>query len=108
MDTHACTSVVQFRLCHSAVNGDACGDSRNRLGQWARHYATNIVFCILLSNWFFPAWDLRLGAGNWRPKPGIPDRRPGGMANAVRDRRIRVIGNLKAQQKTTNTCPSVN
>lgn len=37
---------------------------------------------------FFPAWGTRLGAGDWCPKLGLSDCRPGGMADTTRDRKI--------------------
>lgn len=87
MDTYPGASVVWYRFCCSTVNGDASNHSRYRLGPWARHYANSAVLCVLFSDWFFPAWGTRLGAGDWRPKFGLPDRRAGSMANAARDRK---------------------
>ncbi len=88
VDTQPAGSIVWRGLFRSAAHGDACDHSRNRVAPGARHYASSVVFCFLLSDWFVPVWCARLDAGDWRPKRGLPDRRPGGMANAAHEGRI--------------------
>ncbi len=85
VDTLSAASVVWRGFFRSAANGDTCHHSRNCLYPWARHYANSVILCFLLSDWLFPAWGAQLDVGDWRTKHGLPDRRSGGMANAICD-----------------------
>jgi hypothetical protein len=85
VDTQSTGSIVWCGLCSSDANDAACDHSHNRLAQRARRDASRVVFCFLLPDRFVSVGCAQLDAGDWRPKPGLPDRRPGGMANPAHE-----------------------
>ena len=53
--------------------GLICHIGRDCSGSWSRYYADSVIFFILPSNWFIPAWRSRLDSADWNFEFWVPD-----------------------------------